>query len=412
VTGTVLQNAAAEVAYREDDKEYADDCARWRTIAKILVEAGATYDLKSACSLGDIDRVRVLIADRNRARDKDAMRAAASSGRAAIVKLLLEHGADPEDADYGGLPLSSFAIGHPEVLKVLFAAGANPKVILDYRGDGQGPQGSTLMHEAAQKSAVGSAEVLLENGVDVNAAIQWNGFTPLHLACAAGRVEMVDWLLRHKADPKASGRNGGTPMAVTTSEIRPEHDEDNARFEAIIRRLEKAGVETDIFAAIACNDLRRLKVILSSNSKAASAKDGRGQPALRQAVTLDRREMVTALLDAGCDPNIRSEMDGTGEKGETALITAAWWGRTELVKVLVARKANVNARADNGVTALHDAARMSRIEIVRFLLSHGADVNAKSDRGETPLDESACYGEHPQMAQLLRSHGGKGKESK
>ena len=39
-------------------------------------------------------------------------------------------------------------------------------------------------------------------------------------------------------------------MSFAASRIRPDQDDDNAQFEAIIRRLERAGVEVDLFAAI------------------------------------------------------------------------------------------------------------------------------------------------------------------
>src|SRR4029077_4756425 len=97
--------------------------------------------------------------------DKQAMRIAASYGRMQIVKLLLQHGGDPEDADFGGLPVSYFAIEHADVLKLLFDAGADPKVVVTYRGNGAGPEGSTLLHEAAEKGAIESAKLLLVGGV-------------------------------------------------------------------------------------------------------------------------------------------------------------------------------------------------------------------------------------------------------
>src|SRR6266478_9579 len=122
-------------------------------ITKILSDARAEYDLHSACYLADIDRVRALVADpiKKRAPDKEAMRIAATYGQEKIVKLLLDHGADPEDADFGELTVSYFAIEHASVLKLLFDAGANPKVPVTYRGNGAGPEGSTLLHEAAEK---------------------------------------------------------------------------------------------------------------------------------------------------------------------------------------------------------------------------------------------------------------------
>ena len=53
------------------------------------------------------------------------------------------------------------------------------------------------------------------------------------------------------------------------------------------------------------------------------------------------------------------------------------------------------------MTALHYAADYGHEEIVELLLAKEADVNAKADDGETPLDTAT-----PSAADLLLSQGG------
>ena len=48
-------------------------------------------------------------------------------------------------------------------------------------------------------------------------------------------------------------------------------------------------------------------------------------------------------------------------------------------------------------------------EVVELLIAKGADVNAKRNDGETPLD-LAIGRKHPETASLLRKHGGKTAE--
>ncbi len=51
-------------------------------------------------------------------------------------------------------------------------------------------------------------------------------------------------------------------------------------------------------------------------------------------------------------------------------------------------------------------------EIVKLLIAKGADVNTKDAGGMTPLDFAIIY-KHPETADLLRKHGGKtGEELK
>ncbi len=65
--------------------------------------------------------------------------------------------------------------------------------------------------------------------------------------------------------------------------------------------------------------------------------------------------------------------------GQTLLMTAARTGNPEVVKLLLDRGANPNAKeSTNGETALMWAAAQNHPEAVRVLASHGADLNARS----------------------------------
>ena len=55
---------------------------------------------------------------------------------------------------------------------------------------------------------------------------------------------------------------------------------------------------------------------------------------------------------------------------------------------------------------MHYAAHGGQKEIAELLIDAGADVNAKDDDGTTPLDRAIQLG-HPEIADLLRQHGGK-----
>ena len=59
--------------------------------------------------------------------------------------------------------------------------------------------------------------------------------------------------------------------------------------------------------------------------------------------------------------------------------------------------------------SIHDAAYEGNIEAVKQHLAAGANVNAKDDVGKTPLDGAIEF-KHPEIADLLRKHGGKTAE--
>ncbi len=388
-----LEQAAGDYAHTERIPGGGARARRLLSIVKMLRDAGAEYGIRSAVYLGDIQRVQVLLtADKKQARDKEAMQQAAIYGRTKIVKLLLQHGADPEDADCFGLTVSYLAIEHPDVLKLLFDAGANPKVRVEYNGNGGRPQsqGSSLLYEAAERGLIESAKLLLARGVDVNQASSI-GATALHAACRGGDVALVELLLRNKANARARTARGWTPMGWAAAEIQPEEDEANARYQAVIRALVRGGVEMDIFSAIGCNDVERVTTILQKQPKAGESRNPGGHPALHRAVMLDRREIVKRLLDKGTDPNIRSRgsrgdsieyVDESALEEKTALFQAAQWGRPEIAAMLIKRGANVNARAANGVVPLHEAARMGHVELGALAPEARSGRQCQGQRGQ------------------------------
>jgi ankyrin repeat protein len=64
----------------------------------------------------------------------------------------------------------------------------------------------------------------------------------------------------------------------------------------------------------------------------------------------------------------------------------------------------VNAKYLDRSVPLHIAAAMGHKEVVKILIEEGGDVNEINADGHTPLDMAE---NHPEVANLLRKHGGK-----
>jgi ankyrin repeat protein len=129
-----------------------------------------------------------------------------------------------------------------------------------------------------------------------------------------------------------------------------------------------AGKSDDFYAAIRANDLARLGAILKEGVSANTA-DERGLTPLMYAAVAGSADAMRVLIDAGADVNAKNAF------GSTALM----WSVTDIrkVKALVEHDANVNAASKAGRTPLLLAAMSDKsAEIVRLLIAKGADVKA------------------------------------
>jgi len=107
--------------------------------------------------------------------------------------------------------------------------------------------------------------------------------------------------------------------------------------------------------------------------------------------------IVAAVLVVGCGPSAP----------DISIHDAAKKGNIEAVKQHLTAGTDINAKTKGyGWTPLHYAAIGGEKEVVELLIAKGANVNAKMVDGRTTLD-AAIYGKNPETADLLRKHGGK-----
>ncbi|OHE80714.1 MAG: hypothetical protein A2107_12905 [Verrucomicrobia bacterium GWF2_62_7] len=124
--------------------------------------------------------------------------------------------------------------------------------------------------------------------------------------------------------------------------------------------------------------------------------------------------MVEVLLAHKADINAKDQM------GFTPLHWAVVSLKKEIVSLLLANKPEINAKNSEGYTPLHLLARIDfKVvpelqvpckDVINLLLVNKADVNSKANDGSTALD-AATKSNNTDIAALLRKHGGKsGKE--
>jgi len=112
--------------------------------------------------------------------------------------------------------------------------------------------------------------------------------------------------------------------------------------------LDAAGMAPLHWAARA-GQVETIRALLEAGAPVDQRDNRNGWTPLAHAIHKHRNEAARALLEAGAEPDAR-----VGDA--TALIFAAAYGNTEIVKLLLARGADPGAEASGGVTALSNAA--------------------------------------------------------
>ncbi|MHC4477687.1 MAG: ankyrin repeat domain-containing protein [Planctomycetota bacterium] len=107
---------------------------------------------------------------------------------------------------------------------------------------------------------------------------------------------------------------------------------------------------------------------------------------------------VRKQLAWGVNPNTR-----TFWYLDTPLIVGAAYGRTEVVKLLLDKGADVNMGNEGSETPLHYAARHGYTTVMNILLEHGADVSQAGTGCGTPLQWAARNGQI-KAAELLLAY--------
>lgn len=100
--------------------------------------------------------------------------------------------------------------------------------------------------------------------------------------------------------------------------------------------------------------------------------------------------------------------------GRTPLVIAAYYNKIDSAKLLLSTPGvDVNASSDFGASALHFAAFRGHLEMVQLLLAKGAKVNALATggkwTGKTPLDVVTGMGMSgkPEVSEAIKAKGGK-----
>jgi ankyrin repeat protein len=321
----------------------------------------------------------------------DKLATAIKAGDAAQVKALLDAGLSPMVA---GAPAQS----PPLVLAVVTKQHAIARQLLA-KGASPDARHATYYNATALMLAVNNRDqemtrLLLDAGAKVNLTDKAND-SALNWATFYGDAAIAEMLLAHKIDATLFGHGNALDVAM-----RRGHQQLVERYvDYLGRRQPVSARDQAMFNAVAGGNADAFKAALAGGAR-VNATDSTGRSALGLAARRGDLAMARALLDAGADIDVRDPI------GFTPLMEAARDGKADVAAMLLDRKADLRRRAGaNGLelTALHLATAAGQQELVKLLVTRGADIDARDSELATPL--LWAINQQPEVAVLLLKLG-------
>jgi ankyrin repeat protein len=200
---------------------------------------------------------------------------------------------------------------------------------------------------------------------DVNAKVDDDGHSLMHLASEKGYTPLLKLLHQAKASLDIKNSVGWTPM------MRAAHS----------------------------GHLPCVKFLVEQGTKIEHMGDGFNQPSLMIAASNGHTEVVSYLLNAGAN------IDAVDWKGRTSLVKISSSNKCQatVMRLLLDHGANIDAQDNFGCTALINATLKKNTDAVKLLLENGANTMIRDKTNQTALD-IAMHCNFNEIASLIRHY--------
>jgi ankyrin repeat protein len=275
----------------------------------------------------------------------------------------------------------------------------------------------TALMVAAKKGNDELVQLLISAGANVNArggetAMSEGKWTPLHYACAIGRVRTARILLQNRADPDAVDNHFETPLSKVLYFSNRNMAETLLEFGANPNGPEKC-YRPPVVAAAADDYFEFVQELLAKGVDPNRVGES-GETALSATTSV---ECARELLKYGADVNLKNA------EGKTPILQKIFsgWpigknvysGSIELLKLYVEAGADVNVKDKDNVSLLMYLTHRPDIKLAELLIGAGADVNYFAWPNVSIIDkissDTSCNDikERQELIEFLRSKGAK-----
>ena len=275
---------------------------------------------------------------------------------------------------------------HIPVVELLLAKGANPdekvkKVDINYGPCFYTQLGVAIQignhSQASEHDHVEIVKLLLKYGADIEQGNETLGHTPLHIAADNGCYDVAKVLLENGAKVDSRCIRNETPLHIAV-----------------------------------LNDRLEILLLLLEHNANVNALDESGVTPLLRAVIFTQiyqEEIVDALLENGCDVNIK-EPNYLQIPIHRSVNGGSLWTFSQLLRY----GSDVNAKDFEGYTTLHLMVLRSGQSETKFMKmrellrqGHDIDFNIRNNEGETALEvaiDESHQGGFSSMAKMMVYH--------
>ena len=247
---------------------------------------------------------------------------------------------------------------NPQVVKLLLEHGANPNIKLPKSG--LTPIQLACADEQMDLEILSTlAEYLFPHRLDVNAfhCVRSPGypkdFTLLQLACHSQNIQAMTTLLAKQANPNLAAPGwDASPLQILCKSRQ--------------------------------SDEQALQVLLAAEQVNINATTPEGLTPLMLACRNNAKLAHLLLMNDSVNVHIEDC------EGNQALHCAAQSGHETVIKALIEKEADVNAKTTKGVTPLHRAVVGKHEAVINVLIDHGADVTAQGALNPYSIVDAVC----------------------